>query len=184
MEKNYIIWFVLFLFVIFIVCSFQNERFTEAEPVFQNIKFSKNWTAYPDDKTDASEIANDTNVFKQLMIVGNKSAGGPRTVGVWDKLNVNGELCLNKVCVGKNDFKKLVWEEPLSGYLVGTNDIRNYSNTTPENCQMTCKLEPECHGWTYNNDSKKCWLKNKDIPRKIHGGKPWISGYYVPTNRQ
>jgi len=55
------------------------------------IKFSTNWTGYPD-KSKNSEIANDTNAFKELMVVGNKSAGGERRVGVWDTLNVHGTL--------------------------------------------------------------------------------------------
>jgi hypothetical protein len=56
------------------------------------LKFTPNWTGFPDDKTNGAEISNDTNGFKQLMIVGNKSAGGNRQVGVWDQLNVHGGL--------------------------------------------------------------------------------------------
>src|SRR5581483_8433993 len=37
------------------------------------IKFSDGWSGYPDN-TLGSEISNDTNGFKTLMIVGNKSA--------------------------------------------------------------------------------------------------------------
>jgi hypothetical protein len=41
----------------------------------------------------AGEISNDVGGFQQLMIVGNKSGGGPdRRVGVWDTLNVHGTL--------------------------------------------------------------------------------------------
>jgi hypothetical protein len=54
------------------------------------IRFSRNWTGYPDGRTDGAEIANDTNQYKTLMIVGNKSAGGSRRVSVWDRLEVNG----------------------------------------------------------------------------------------------
>ncbi len=66
--------------------------------------FSTKWTGFPDDKPNGAEISNDTDDFKQLMIVGNKSAGGVRTVGVWDKLNVNGQLCVGSKCVDENSF--------------------------------------------------------------------------------
>jgi hypothetical protein len=56
------------------------------------VKFSKKWSAFPDGVRNQSEISNDTDGFKQLMIVGNKSGGGERRVGVWDTLNVNGTL--------------------------------------------------------------------------------------------
>jgi hypothetical protein len=60
--------------------------------IINGIKYSGNWTGYPDSRTDGAEIANDTTGSKQLMIVGNKSGGGDRRVGVWDTLNVNGTL--------------------------------------------------------------------------------------------
>jgi hypothetical protein len=78
-----------------------------------NIKFSRNWTQYPDNNSNGSEISNDTAIYKQLMIVGNKSAGGTRQVGVWDQLNVNGKLqvngqfCLGNVCLNENELSKL-----------------------------------------------------------------------------
>jgi hypothetical protein len=56
------------------------------------LRISNNWTGFPDKETDQSEISNDTNAFKKLMIVGNKSAGGERKVGIWDTLDVNGTL--------------------------------------------------------------------------------------------
>lgn len=57
------------------------------------VRFSKNWTGYPDDKTDGAEISNDVNGIKQLMIVGNKSRGDNiRRTNMWDELNVNGEV--------------------------------------------------------------------------------------------
>ena len=58
------------------------------------IRFSSEWTGYPDKSLDQSEISNDTTNFKQLMIVGNKSfdINGPRSVGIWDKLDVHGNL--------------------------------------------------------------------------------------------
>lgn len=63
--------------------------------LIQNIKFTNAWSAYPDDKIDAAEISNDVGNYKTLMIVGNKAKSqgkGLRTVGIWDQLDVNGQL--------------------------------------------------------------------------------------------
>jgi hypothetical protein len=57
------------------------------------IRFSDRWSGFPDKQVNGkwnSEISNDTVDFKQLMIVGNKSGGGNRKVGIWDQLNVWG----------------------------------------------------------------------------------------------
>jgi hypothetical protein len=63
------------------------------------------WTAYPDNKVDGAEISNDTTGFKELMIVGNKSKGnGLRNVGVWDKLDIHGKLCVNGKCLDENSY--------------------------------------------------------------------------------
>jgi hypothetical protein len=89
------------------------DKLTADESYLANVKFSKMWTAYPDDKTDAAEISNDTENYKQLMIVGNKSAGGVRQVGVWDQLNVNGtlqtngKLCVGQTCINESDLKRM-----------------------------------------------------------------------------
>lgn len=56
------------------------------------LKFSSGWSAYPDDKNNASEISNDTGQFKSLMIAGNKSAGGNRKVSLWDDVKISGNL--------------------------------------------------------------------------------------------
>jgi hypothetical protein len=63
--------------------------------IISNIKFSTSWSNFPDNSTIQSEISNDTGNYKKLMIVGNKSAGGSRQVGVWDNLEVNGKLKVN-----------------------------------------------------------------------------------------
>jgi len=57
-----------------------------------NIRFSNKWTGFSDNATDKSEISNDTDTFKKLMIIGNKSAGEEHKVGIWDKLDVHGNL--------------------------------------------------------------------------------------------
>lgn len=59
------------------------------------IRFSSAWTGFPDDKTNGAEISNDTNAYKTLMIIGNKSNGDGRRVSVWDILEVNGRLKVN-----------------------------------------------------------------------------------------
>jgi hypothetical protein len=56
------------------------------------IRFSSAWSRFPDDKTNGAEICNDTDNYKTLMLVGNKSNGGKRRVSVWDELEVNGNL--------------------------------------------------------------------------------------------
>jgi hypothetical protein len=56
------------------------------------IRFTSDWSGFPDAATNRSEISNDTGTYKTLMIVGNKSNGGARRVSVWDRLEVNGTL--------------------------------------------------------------------------------------------
>lgn len=70
----------------------RNETVIDGDTYVQGIKLSRQWTGYPDggNGNDKSEISNDTNGFKTLMIVGNKSAGAERRVSVWDRLTVNG----------------------------------------------------------------------------------------------
>lgn len=77
-------------------------------PNFSGIKISNVWTGYPDNKLNGSEISNDTNAFKELMIVGNKSAGeNARKVGVWDKLTVHGALCIDDVCINRSELARM-----------------------------------------------------------------------------
>jgi hypothetical protein len=66
------------------------------------IRFSSKWTRFPDDKTNGAEICNDTDYHKTLMIVGNKSNGGGRRVGIWDILEVGGSFQVNN---NGNTFK-------------------------------------------------------------------------------
>jgi len=58
------------------------------------LNFTRNWRNLTSSATDAAEISNDTGTYKQLMIVGNTTSG-TRTVGVWDRLNMNGTLQMN-----------------------------------------------------------------------------------------
>ena len=60
------------------------------------IRFTSSWTGFPDSTTNQAEISNDTGSYKTLMIVGNKSADGfTRRVGIWDRLDVNGNFFVN-----------------------------------------------------------------------------------------
>jgi len=49
---------------------------------------------------DSSEISNDTGTYKQLMIAGNKSAGGAREVGIWDNLTVDANTTTKSLKIG------------------------------------------------------------------------------------
>ena len=55
-----------------------------------DINVTKNWRNTAN--ATGAEISNDTAKYKTLMLVGNSSAGGDRSVSVWDTLNVNGTL--------------------------------------------------------------------------------------------
>ncbi|MDT5293171.1 MAG: hypothetical protein QOJ76_51 [Acidobacteriota bacterium] len=63
---------------------------TESNP----IRFTAGWSGHAD--TNKAEISNDTSAYKTLMIIGNTSAGEGRKVGIWDKLDVNGSLKLER----------------------------------------------------------------------------------------
>jgi hypothetical protein len=56
------------------------------------LRFSNEYTNYSQNVLHGAEIANDTNKYKQLMFVGNNSGGKDKQVGVYDVLNVNGNL--------------------------------------------------------------------------------------------
>jgi hypothetical protein len=63
------------------------------------IRITSAWSSFPDNKLNGSEISNDTGTYKLLMIIGNKSRNGAqRVVGMWDRLEVNGQACANSFC--------------------------------------------------------------------------------------
>jgi len=68
--------------------SGQVDLLTESNP----IRFSGAYSGYPDSGVNNAEICNDTSANKLLMIVGNKSAGDARKVGIWDDLEVARDL--------------------------------------------------------------------------------------------
>ncbi len=59
------------------------------------ILFTSAWTGFPDSTINQAEISNDTSNYRELMIVGNQSAGQGRKVAIWDRLDVNGFLYVN-----------------------------------------------------------------------------------------
>ena len=61
-----------------------------------SLLISNAWSSYPDLGNNGwAEISNDIGTYRELMIVGNKSAGGTRHVGVWDQLYVHGNLIVD-----------------------------------------------------------------------------------------
>jgi cytoskeletal protein CcmA (bactofilin family) len=69
-----------------------NKKLALKQEGGNTLNFTSSWQGTPDNVRNVSEISNDTLSNKQLMIVGNKSAGGNRQVGIWDTLNMNGHL--------------------------------------------------------------------------------------------
>jgi hypothetical protein len=77
-----------------------------------------------------SEIANDTGTYKKLMIIGNKSAGSVRKVGIWDHLDVHGNqsnsgyiksmdrLCIGGTCINENDMQKMKASRMIGGFVI------------------------------------------------------------------
>ncbi len=59
-----------------------------------NLKFTQGWSNFGNG-TGQAEISNDVDGYKQLMIVGNGTAGQGRKVGVWDRLDVHGNLIVD-----------------------------------------------------------------------------------------
>lgn len=80
--------------------------------LMHNIKFSNNWSGHPDSDFNGAEISNDTNKFKTLMIVGNKSrseGNGRHSVGIWDELDVHGQLNVTGGLAGIASPSELDW---------------------------------------------------------------------------
>jgi len=65
------------------------------------LRFTSTWSDFPAGATDRAEICNDTNSFRTLMIVGNRSDNAAvRRVSVWDQLEVNGRLVTQGLQLG------------------------------------------------------------------------------------
>jgi hypothetical protein len=103
------------------------------------LRFTSSWTGFPDISANQAEICNDTNFYKTLMIVGNKSGGQGRKVSIWDRLDVNGFLHVKGnlqasgaiiPSVGNSDYNGIMFPRDSYG---GSGDaawIRYYSDTS------------------------------------------------------
>ncbi len=83
------------------------------------IWFTSGWSAHPDSDSSAAEISNDTGTYKTLMIVGNTSAGGSRSVSIWDKLTVNGTLTVTSQASANNFWINGSWLNSSSTLYIG-----------------------------------------------------------------
>jgi hypothetical protein len=60
------------------------------------LRFTDNWSSFTVSSPYNSEISNDAVNYKSLMIAGNRTGGNERRVKVYDDLDVNGVLAVNK----------------------------------------------------------------------------------------
>ena len=130
------------------------------------MKFSSRWSGFPDNKNNGSEIANDVNDYKQLMIVGNKSAGAERRVGVWDRLDVHGHLQVD----GNTEIAgRLLPKYTHSPYTdAGGNDITRLDGKNWWECRDKCNGDVNCKGFNFSagawpNGNGTCWIKNNVV---------------------
>lgn len=76
-------------------------------PFSNPINFTGRWNGTTDLGNNVAEISNDTNEYKTLMIMGNKSNGQGRRVSVWDRFEVNGTFVNNSSQEHKQDINQL-----------------------------------------------------------------------------
>ena len=110
------------------------------------IKFSSKWSNFPDGANNRAEISNDTDSFKTLMLVGNKSGGNGRQVSIWDDLRVDRKLYIDTICNKANteciNFDQILkttrpyavksLQGPyISAYSTPINDPSNSGNSRP-----------------------------------------------------
>lgn len=84
-----------------------------------NTRIDGNYSGYPDEDIFASEIANDTSTYKELLLVGNQTRG-VKTVGIMDNLNIYGDT----VAKGSITAKKGIYDE-IESSLFTAKDITN-----------------------------------------------------------
>jgi hypothetical protein len=135
------------------------------------LRFTSSWTAFPDSTTNHAEICNDTNNFKTLMIVGNRSLGMGRRVSVWDRLEVNGTLQVTGR-IGTGTFNADLgypigwgggihtWDVYAEGTVgVGTNGIiKAQMNASGDLLVLGKARKPGGGAWTKSSDAR---LKKK-----------------------
>jgi hypothetical protein len=151
------------------------------------IRFTSQWTGFPESAVNNAEISNDTTNYKTLMIVGNKSGGQGRKVSIWDRLDVNGFLQVNgsmqvngaiTPSVGNSENNGIMFPKDAYG---GTGDaawIRYYSDTSRgggENMTLEIGIA---------NDSGY-WYNGGDRIRLHASGGVYVDGYfYYSSSRE
>ena len=65
-----------------------------ANATISQTMISGNYTGYADGagNEQKSEIANDTNTYQALMLAGNRSAGGPRVIKMYETVDISGNV--------------------------------------------------------------------------------------------
>jgi hypothetical protein len=129
------------------------------------IRLSDKWSGYPDAQRNGkwtSEISNDTDGFKKLMIVGNKSGGGARRVGIWDELQVHGNLLVDGQTIKFHDTN-FGRRDDWIRILQNPDDLNSY------NVGIAAK-----NLWARD----KLWVAGRDILAEIDD----IKNRYVPKN--
>ncbi len=92
--------------------------YVEVGGALNPLRLTSAWSGFPETKNNAAEIANDTGTYKALMILGNKSAGGVRRVGLWDRVDVYGRLV-----VGPGADAGITVNGPVDSSAVKTGDL-------------------------------------------------------------
>ena len=146
----------------------------------QHLKMQNNWDngAFTDpggaqyNPANAS-IANDVGNYKELMLVGNRSGGAERRIGMWDTVNMNGQVNMNGGPLNMNNQTISLRGDPNHG-LVYSGDVDG----------------PNLYGYSggklsANGNTAIQWDNNKNVsvPGNMNvagnftvGGKPVSSG--------
>ena len=135
-------------------------------PNISNIKFTTGWSDFPNSGADRSEISNDTGEFKKLMIVGNKSRGGDREVGIWDNLTVSGNITSDKIY---NNWRAC------DGH-----DLFNYQTSNLTDCMGTCK-QKGAYIASREKSTNTCYCK-QDCGFMRNADTNWETAHFFPTS--
>lgn len=129
--------------------NISNELLLNNEIKKSGLKITNKYSGYSDKVEKHSEISNDTEQYKALMIVGNKSNKDKiRTVNVYDKLNVgngsNGQFCIDGVCIKKEHLEILTGKKPFF--------IRSHRNNQfLQNGNLSDKVKGSNHNHNLNS---------------------------------